>query len=109
MAIATAIAPRLRRRPATRARTCRRRSEDEMVKLDVCDGCGGFVPVAAAACPHCARTVRRGLARRLGGGALGGGALAMTLMACYGAPPICPDDRSSTGDCYGSDATASDA
>lgn len=74
------------------------------MKLDVCGVCGGFVP--GATCPHCGRPLRRSLARRLGAGALGGGALAFTLMACYGAPPICDDG---TNDCHSPDASASDA
>jgi hypothetical protein len=75
-----------------------------MTMLEVCGGCGGFVP--GAACPHCGRALRRTLARRLGAGALGGGALAFTLMACYGAPPYC-DEKG--GGCIGDEASASDA
>jgi len=46
-----------------------------------CQGCGGFVPPNAKRCPNCSS--RR--ARRLLAGAAGS-VVAMTLMACYGAP-----------------------
>lgn len=86
-------------------------NEDMATKLQQC-GCGGFVPGSLTACPHCGITVAGspsrstmratagGVARRLRlrtlGGALGGGAIAFTLMACYGGAP-CPDG---TRDCY---------
>ncbi len=60
-------------------------------RLASCSSCKGFVPASAALCPSCrAPQETSALARlRLGvlGGALGGGALAFTLMACYGCPP----------------------
>jgi hypothetical protein len=60
-------------------------------RLSSCSSCKGFVPASAALCPHCrAPQETSAFARlRLGvlGGALGGGALAFTLMACYGCPP----------------------
>lgn len=75
-------------------------------KLEQCSACRGFVPGSLTACPHCGvtvtrpKTTARDLARRLRlgalGGALGGGAIAFTLMACYGGAP-CPDG---TRDCY---------
>jgi hypothetical protein len=82
-----------------------------MAKLEQCAECRGFVPHGASSCPHCSAAVAlaktvpstvRGVARRLRlgalGGAFGGGAIAFTLMACYGAapPPPCPDG---TRDC----------
>ena len=74
-------------------------------KLDVCGSCGGFVPSAAAACVHC-NASRRPLFERLRigalGGAFGGGAIAFTLMACYGMPP-CEDGSHS---CHDFDADA---
>ena len=69
--------------------------------LERCSGCGGFVPGKLTTCPHCGRACRSRLATRLRlrmlGGALGGGAIAFTLMACYGRPP-CPE---SDAECYG--------
>ena len=71
-------------------------------KLDVCGSCGGFVPSAAPSCVHC-NASRRPLFDRLRigalGGAFGGGAIAFTLMACYGMPP-CEDG---TRSCYDTD------
>lgn len=60
-----------------------------MTKLSTCTKCDGFMPSDASSCPHCDSPVRRpraSLARRLLSAA-GGGAVAMTLMACYGAAP----------------------
>ncbi len=56
--------------------------------LSACSSCPGLVPSAHASCPHCgaavtARTSISGLARRAAGAAAAG-AMAMTLMACYG-------------------------
>lgn len=78
-------------------------------KLGQCQSCGGFVPGDLSVCPHCdarvtvaqkAATTARDVARRLRlgalGGAIGGGAIAFTLMACYGAAP-CPDG---SRECY---------
>lgn len=59
-----------------------------MKKLAKCEGCGGFVP--GTACPHCGKEPGRALARRIVKGVAGavtGGAVAVTLMACYGTPP----------------------
>lgn len=71
-----------------------------MTTLAICASCGGFIPRAASTCPHCNATTPRPLFERLRigalGGAFGGGAIALTLMACYGAPP-CDDG---TRDCY---------
>ena len=55
------------------------------VKLARCT-CGGFVPTGRTTCPHCRST--------LGTIALAavGGAIAFTLMACYGRPP-CKDGQ----------------
>jgi hypothetical protein len=70
--------------------------------LHLCSSCDGFVPEAAARCPHCATArLPRLLAKLAGAGAM------LTLMACYGAmvgppgvnSPQCPDndgDRSCT-------------
>lgn len=62
--------------------------------LASCPRCPGFVPQDAVACPHCGASAQAeppapGLARRAGAAIakLGGAAgLAVTLMACYGAP-----------------------
>jgi hypothetical protein len=69
--------------------------------LRQCARCGSFVPPSASACPHCdasLRVSRKG--RALVGGLLavvGGGALAITLAACYGPP--CPAGGCGTGRC----------
>jgi hypothetical protein len=57
--------------------------------LSSCRACGGLVPPARTACPHCDApfaprrfaAITRALVT-----AAGGGALAMSLMACYGGP-----------------------
>ncbi len=52
-----------------------------------CVRCEGFIPAKASSCPHCdAPTGRRSKLRTLLNVA-GGGAVAMTLMACYGGAP----------------------
>jgi hypothetical protein len=59
-------------------------------KLERCGSCGGFAAAPARRCPHCQKPLRGALERlRLGalGGSIGGGAIAFTLMACYGMPP----------------------
>lgn len=54
------------------------------MQLDKCASCGGFVAPRARRCPHCATTP----ALKVGvGTTLLGGAIAFTLMACYGLPP----------------------
>lgn len=71
-----------------------------------CPSCDGFVPPRIEACPHCdagVATRRRARLRRVLEVA-GGGAIAFTLMACYGAPPHGwhgPADpaRNANGDC----------
>jgi len=61
-----------------------------MNQLASCIECDGFVPESALRCPHCAAQMpaidRPTLARRLLQTA-GGGAIAITLMACYGLAP----------------------
>jgi hypothetical protein len=56
--------------------------------LGSCPSCNGFVPVAAAACPHCGEKEsavgkwgKRAAALVVGAG------FGVTLMACYGGPP----------------------
>ena len=73
-----------------------------MAFFSTCTKCDGFV--TGGACPNCGARApaprTRSVARRLlrAGGAVGGGALAFTLMACYGMPPcnegpsVCGDD-----------------
>jgi hypothetical protein len=89
-------------------------------RLAPCAICRGFLPSRAEVCPHCKAPhgTKGGVLARLHlsalGGAVGGGALAMTLMACYGlAPSECegcydPDARS-LADVQIGDAAASDA
>lgn len=76
-----------------------------MSTLSTCSSCAGFVPAAATACPHCDARVTWSppLLARLSRGVLGiagGSTIALTLMACYGAPP-CDDDEDRDGDNYG--------
>ncbi len=65
-----------------------------MAQLSTCSKCSGFFSRKSARCPHCdapkAASLPLGL-RALGLlGAVGGGAFAVTLMACYGCPdPYC--------------------
>lgn len=63
--------------------------------MRACPACPGFVPDHCTSCPHCGAGGSRWsrLARALAGLA-GGAAAAVTLAACYGAPPYidtCPD------------------
>lgn len=70
------------------------------MKLLTCSSCDGFVPRSATECPHCSAALSGSSATsRLGvlATALGGGAIAVTLMACYGGPPRCADG---TKDCF---------
>lgn len=67
-----------------------------MLQLGTCSSCRGFLGISVVACPHCGLALGR--ARRLAAGAtalLGGGAVSMTLMACYGGACI-NDDCSGT-------------
>ena len=58
--------------------------------LESCPTCEGFLPAATARCPHCGTSV--GWSRRAKNWAriAGGSAIAVTMMACYGAPPPGP-------------------
>jgi hypothetical protein len=62
--------------------------------MKLCAKCGGFR--RSAVCPHCGERSSTRFVKVLAG-AFGGGAIAVTLMACYGLPP-CPD---SNRDCHG--------
>lgn len=70
-----------------------------MSNLNVCTFCSGFLPRVTQACPHCGAVAPssgingwRGSATVRGLVAVAtGGAVAVTLMACYGAPPGGPD------------------
>jgi hypothetical protein len=69
------------------------------MSLTRCSRCQGFIPGQSLSCPNCAApSPARGLLSRVGlaGGILGGGAVAFTLMACYGMAP-CNDPNG----CYG--------
>ncbi len=84
-----------------------------MDSLTTCSACGGFLPSAAAVCPHCdARPSRR---RRLAVllGLAGSASLGLTMMACYGGPAMCggsagycTDDPDAAGDATGPDGGA---
>lgn len=63
-----------------------------MPALSTCHACDGFLPPAATICPHCdttaATSTRRSRFARFSRalfGMAGSGAVAVTLMACYGA------------------------
>jgi uncharacterized paraquat-inducible protein A len=65
------------------------------MSLTGCPSCQGFNPPSTAACLHCGHALeaRSPLKLRRGGGfwmLAGAGVAAITLMACYGAPP-CDD------------------
>jgi hypothetical protein len=67
--------------------------------LPRCAICDGFVPPSVATCPNCEPAAARGLDAARGWmrlrfllGVTAGSAVAMTLMACYGAPPVRPSD-----------------
>ncbi len=65
-----------------------------MIQLGSCKRCGGFLALALRACPHCDAPVARAQQIAFGlAGVLGGGAVSMTLMACYG--PACTNDMCS--------------
>ncbi|MFO0679853.1 MAG: hypothetical protein U0169_25240 [Polyangiaceae bacterium] len=71
-----------------------------MIQLMQCAHCKGFLALALKACPHCEAPVDRVRQAALGLAAvLGGGAVSMTLMACYGS--ACVDG--SCSDPYPSD------
>lgn len=78
-----------------------------MANLQLCSSCNGFLPHGAARCPNCGAqarapqaTKRRGIAGKLWAAA-SGGAVAITLMACYGSAPC---DGGSCNSCSDSDA-----
>lgn len=70
-----------------------------MLELSACPSCQGFNPPSTAACLHCARALeaprRRPRSKSLWTLA-GAGLAALTLMACYGAPPC----DNGTYNCY---------
>src|SRR5688500_7261982 len=91
--------------------------------LTECRACGGLVPPARVACPHCDLRLQprrfAALMRALGTAA-GCGVMAMSLMACYGAPmnrpmvqepmpPACGEDRDGDGACAPADCDDDDA
>lgn len=62
--------------------------------METCSLCQGFIPGTTAQCPHCDAPLvqpKKGFAQKLLG-VVTGGALSVTLMACYGLPPaVCGD------------------
>ncbi|MFO0571922.1 MAG: hypothetical protein U0263_40230 [Polyangiaceae bacterium] len=61
-----------------------------MSSLVICAHCRGFVPASASHCPHCDRGTTDSRLGRVVSTCLKvatGGAVAVTLMACYGGPP----------------------
>ena len=79
-----------------------------MKNLTLCSSCSGFLPHRATSCPHCDAPVAQrsegtggaSRARKLGRAiarVATGGAVAATLMACYGGPPSdYPDPKPQT-------------
>ncbi|MEZ4383367.1 MAG: putative metal-binding motif-containing protein [Nannocystaceae bacterium] len=70
--------------------------------LSTCPSCAGFLPPAATSCPHCGcDCAAPPPASRVAGklfAAASGGLMALTLMACYGGPPVEPcDDEDNDG------------
>jgi hypothetical protein len=68
--------------------------------MNICAKCGGFQ--RGSICPHCGARARKTRIVKALGGAFGGGAIAVTLMACYGMAP-CPDGQR---DCHHPPPTA---
>lgn len=68
-----------------------------MIQLGSCTRCGGFLALALRACPHCDEKIPT-VSRVVMGAAtlLGGSAVSMTLMACYG--PACANEVCDDGD-----------
>jgi hypothetical protein len=78
------------------------------MSLSSCPSCQGFNPATRATCLHCGRAFSRLPLRRWGTSlwmAAGASITAITLMACYGAPP-CADG---SFDCQGPDQEDLDA
>jgi hypothetical protein len=64
-----------------------------MAQLSGCPSCKGFNPPSVAACLHCGQALAAAPPRRRASmlwAITGAGMAALTLMACYGAPP-CDD------------------
>ncbi len=79
-----------------------------MSQLSGCPSCQGFNPPATAACLHCGQALTERPPRRWGRSLwamAGAGVAAVTLMACYGAPP-CKDGGFK---CYDPDIEEPDA
>ena len=76
-----------------------------MIQLMTCTRCNGFLSFALRACPHCGAQLDRARQVILAiAGLTGGGAISMTLMACYG--PACVDESDSRCGNPGDDAAA---
>jgi hypothetical protein len=86
-----------------------------MIQLPSCSSCGGFVGLALNACPHCGAQLSRARALAVGMvAAVAGGAVSMTLMACYGmscADANCGELPDASGDASdgGKDSATNDA
>ena len=66
-----------------------------MQPLRDCPHCEGFLPPRTRTCPHCGKAFGGALVRKIGRSlfcAAGGSAIAITLMACYGAAYDPPPD-----------------
>ena len=58
------------------------------MSLSPCLSCRGLVPSSESRCPHCGREVPKRSVLAKGLAVLGASAASITLMACYGAPPL---------------------
>lgn len=58
--------------------------------MESCTKCNGFIPHSLAFCPNCDSSLKPASfsAVKKVGAILGGAAVSMTLMACYGAPAM---------------------
>jgi len=87
-----------------------------MSRLPACPSCGGLVPARVLTCPHCDASVSppSSTLQKLTRGLLAatsGGALSLTLMACYGSGPVdCEEigDADEDGSCTDVDCNDED-
>src|SRR5688572_8546727 len=88
-------------RRGTALGSCRPNNRRSLVSsLDVCRSCPALLPKNSLACPSCGATSLGNRIVRLAAKLAGGSAFAVTLMACYGLPPLpdCNRDEDLDGD-----------
>lgn len=75
-----------------RAHQHTRAGRSRLIQLTSCSSCQGFLGLAVTRCPHCGAGLGRARRALVGlAGIAGGGAVSMTLMACYG--PGCVSEK----------------